>query len=171
MGTATARSPLSAAIDAAGESFRRNPGSAAAVFTAVGHGTGRVSSTIQLGKYAVAADEPAALGDDAAPNPVEYALAALLSCQLVTYRVWAVKLGIDLEEVDLSVNGDIDLRGFFGVDDQTRPGFGQVRVKAHLTGPESPERYAELQEAVDAHCPVLDLLRHPTPVTTQTTIN
>lgn len=37
-------------------------------------------------------------------------------------------------------------------------------------GPEAPERYRELQEAVDAHCPVLDLTRNATPVTTSVQI-
>lgn len=36
-----------------------------------------------------------------------------------------------------------------------------------VTGPETPERYRELQQAVDRHCPVLDLTRNATPVTTR----
>lgn len=35
-------------------------------------------------------------GTDAAPNPVETALAGLLSCQVVNYRFWAAKLGTPL---------------------------------------------------------------------------
>ncbi|SLH93224.1 Uncharacterised protein [Mycobacteroides abscessus subsp. abscessus] len=58
------------------------------------------------------------------------------------------------------------MRGFFGFDDAVRPGFGEVRVTVEITGPESRERYLELQEAVDAHCPVLDLTRNTTPVRT-----
>jgi putative redox protein len=33
-----------------------------------------------------------------------------------------------------------------------------------VTGPETSERYAELAEAVDEHCPVLGLFRNPVPV-------
>lgn len=163
--------PLSAIVEATGRTFRADPAQADAVFTATGQGTGRVSSTIRVGKYTVDVDEPGALGDDAAPNPVEYALAALLSCQVVTYRVWATKLGIDLTDIDLSADGDLDFNGFFGFGAQTRPGFSAVRVAAHLSGPETPERYAELQQAVDAHCPVLDLFSNPTPVHTTITVN
>jgi hypothetical protein len=42
-----------------------------------------------------------------------------------------------------------------------------VRVKVTLSGPAEPERYRELAAAVDAHCPVLDLFRNTTPVTTE----
>ena len=112
-------------------------------------------------------DEPASLGgDDSAANPVEYALGALVGCQVVTYRFWAARLGIRLDDVEIDAVGDLDVRGFFGLDDEVRAGFGDIRLDVRLTGPESPERYAELQQAVDAHCPMLDLFTNPTPVAT-----
>jgi putative redox protein len=39
-----------------------------------------------------------------------------------------------------------------------RPGCGEVRVVAKLAGSESAERYAQLHAAVEAHCPVQDML-------------
>jgi len=45
-----------------------------------------------------------------------------------------------------------------------------VRLVIKVTGPETPERYRELQEAVDAHCPLLDITRNPTPVATSVQI-
>ena len=39
-----------------------------------------------------------------------------------------------------------------------------------VTRPETKDRYRELQDAVDAHCPVLDLTRNATPVTTSVQI-
>ena len=39
-----------------------------------------------MGRYSVEVDEPPTLGgEDTAPNPVEYYLASLLSCQIVTF--------------------------------------------------------------------------------------
>jgi uncharacterized OsmC-like protein len=111
-------------------------------------------------------DEPAALGGtDTAANPVEYALAALGSCPVITYQFWAAKLGIPLTSVKVNVHGDLDLHGFFGFSD-TRPGFTDVRLTVELGGPASDESYAELKRQVDEHCPVLDLFRNPTPTTT-----
>jgi uncharacterized OsmC-like protein len=72
-------------------------------------------------------DEPEALGGtNIAANPVEYALAALGSCQAITYRVWAAQLGVKLDKVEIGIDGDIDLRGFFAIDDRIRAGFNAV---------------------------------------------
>ena len=117
-------------------------------------------------------DEPPTLGgDDTAINPVEAYLGALLSCQVVTYRFYADKLGITIDELKLSAEGDLDVRGFFGLDETVRPGFTAVRVTVDITGPDSAERYRELTDTVDAHCPVLDLTQNPTPVTTTLRVN
>lgn len=130
-----------------------------------------VASTVTLGEYRVEVDEPPVLGGEGkAPNPVEYYLASLLSCQIVTWRFWAEKLGIAVDEITAHAEGDLDVRGFFGFDDAVRAGFQEVRVVVKVAGPETPERYRELQEAVDAHCPVLDLTRNVTPVTTRVEI-
>lgn len=136
------------------------------VFRADGTGGPGLRAEIRIGGHTLVADEGPALGGaHAGPNPVEYALAALLSCQVVTYRVWAAKLGVPLDGITLDVDGDLDVRGFLGFDDAVRPGFGDVRVRVTLDGPADPQRYRELAAAVDAHCPVLDLFRNTTPVT------
>jgi uncharacterized OsmC-like protein len=82
----------------------------------------------------------------------------------ITYRVWAAQLGIKLDKVEIGIDGDIDLRGFFGIDDRIRAGFNAVRINVSLSGPKHATRYEELAAAVDAHCPVLDLFRNPVPV-------
>jgi uncharacterized OsmC-like protein len=104
-------------------------------------------------------------GADVAANPVQYALASLGSCQAITYQFWAEQLGIGFDTLSVRVEGDLDVRGFFGFDDGVRPGFSAVRVEVTVTGPESPERYQDLAAAVDRHCPVLDLFANPVPVT------
>jgi uncharacterized OsmC-like protein len=139
---------------------------ARAVFAAQGTLVGVTEVDIATGAHTFKVDEPPVLGGaDAAANPVQYALASLGSCQAITYRIWAAQLGIELESVSVRVEGDLDLRGFFGLDDTVRPGFTAVRVEVTVTGPESNERYAELAAAVDEHCPVLDLFKNPVPVT------
>ena len=107
------------------------------------------------------------VGEGKAPNPVEYHLASLLSCQIVTWRFWAEKLGIAVDEITARAEGDLDVQGFFGLDENVRAGFQEVRVVVTVGGPEAPERYRELQDAVDKHCPVLDLTQNATPVVTR----
>lgn len=130
-------------------------------------GTG-VSSEITLRSFSVSVDEPPTLGgDDTAANPVEYYLAALLSCQVVTYRFWAERLGIAVDDLTLTAEGDLDVRGFFGLDADVRPGFTAVRVAVEISGPASDADYRRLQEVVEQHCPVQDLTVNSTPVTTE----
>jgi hypothetical protein len=52
---------------------------------------------------------------DTGPNPVEAVLAALATCQEITYRAYATTLGIPLESVSVTLEGSLDLRGFFAV--------------------------------------------------------
>ncbi|UGT43325.1 OsmC family protein [Nocardia yamanashiensis] len=158
---------LNAIVDATAHAVAEDPGKAQVVFRASGTPEGTVGSAITLGKYTVRVDEPPALGGDGtAPNPVEVYLASLIACQVVTYRFWAQRLGIAVEELAIDAEGDLDVRGFFGLDDNVRAGFQAVRVNVRISGPETAERYAELQRAVDAHCPVLDLSTGHTPVHT-----
>ncbi len=161
---------LGAIITATAGALADVPDVAAVQFRATGVGSGWVATDLTSRQHAYVVDEPASLGgDDSAANPVEYALGALISCQVVTYRFWAARLGIRLDGVRVSAVGDLDVRGFFGLDDDVRPGFGEIRLDVELTGPETAERYAELHDAVDRHCPVLDLFTTPTPVTTTLT--
>ena len=133
-----------------------------------GRGSGAVASEIVAGKHRFLVDEPAALaGDDIAASPVEYALGALISCQIVVYRLYANALGIDFEDIEISAEGDLDARRLFGIDESTRAGFGAVRLTVQLSGPESADRYEELRQVVDAHCPVLDLFQNPVPTTVE----
>ena len=159
---------LGAIITATAGAVAGNPDAAAVQFRATGTGSGWVATDIASRQHEYVVDEPASLGgDDSAANPVEYALGALISCQVVTYRFWAVRLGIRLDDVRISAVGDLDVRGFFGLDDAVRAGFSEIRLDVELTGPEPDERYAELHDAVDAHCPVLDLFTNATPVVTR----
>jgi uncharacterized OsmC-like protein len=139
---------------------------AQALFSAQGTLVGVTEVDIRTGTHTFKVDEPPALGGaDAAANPVQYALASLGSCQAITYRFWAEQLGIPFDSLTVRLEGDLDIRGFFGFDDTVRPGFTAIRVDVRVSGPESAERYAELAAAVDAHCPVLDLFANSVPVT------
>jgi uncharacterized OsmC-like protein len=143
-----------------------DPANAQALFSAHGTLVGVTEVDVRAGAHTFKVDEPPALGGaDVAANPVQYALASIGSCQAVTYRFWAAQLGISFAKLTVRVEGDLDIRGFFGFDDTVRPGFIAVRVEVSVTGPESEERYAELAAAVDEHCPVLDLFKNPVPVT------
>ena len=134
-------------------------------FSASGTAKGSVSSVVTAGRHTFTVDEPTPLaGDDAAPNPVEYALGALISCQIVVYRLYAHNLGLTIDSLDVSAEGDLDVQGLFGADETVRPGFSAVRVTVAIAGPDSDAAYQELQATVDTHCPVFDIFTNPTPI-------
>lgn len=154
-------------IDSTRSAVEADPANAQAQVHAQGHLVGPTEVELRTGRHTITVDEPAALGgEDRAASPVNVALVALASCQAITYRFWAEQLGIELDDVEVTVDADLDLRGFFGLDDTVRSGFGDVRVKVTPKGPETAERYEELARAVDEHCPVLDLFANATPVNT-----
>jgi uncharacterized OsmC-like protein len=86
----------------------------------------------------VLVSEPCALlGDDAAPNPSEMALAALGSCISVGLLANATDRGVTLSKIEVEMAGDIDISAVWGVGDtpDTKvPGFTDVRCSITLAG-------------------------------------
>ena len=97
-------------------------------------------------------------------------MAALGSCQEITYRAYATALDIPLDGVSVKLEGDLDLRGFLAVDDTVRPGYTGVRANITLQSSASEDQISNLVAAVNAHCPVLEILKIPTPVEINVTI-
>lgn len=156
---------LNAAGAAWTERIAADAANAGLTFTVTGRGVGSVATEIRAGKHRFLVDEPAGLaGDDAAPSPVEYALGALVSCQVVVFRLYAQALGLTIDEIEITAQGDLDVRKLFGIDESGRAGFQDVRVSVDITGPNTPEEYENLRQVVDAHCPVLDVFANPVPV-------
>jgi uncharacterized OsmC-like protein len=146
------------------ERFRDDPARArvtVAVATELAEGM-RCETTAR--GHVLVSDEPRSLGgSDSAQSPIEILVSSLATCQAVTYQLWAAELGIAVDRIEVDVEGHIDLRGLLGMDD-VPAGYDLMRVRVRLDGPEPPERYRELADAVDAHCPVLDVLSRPVAV-------
>ena len=76
------------------------------------------------------ADEPPILaGADEGPNPVEHLLNALAACVTTSMVAHAAVRGIQIEELESEVEGDIDLRGFLGLAPDVPKGYTDIRVK------------------------------------------
>lgn len=147
------------------EAFRSDPGAAKAVFSSRSSLKDGLRSEAAMRDHTLVVDEPEALGgSDAGPNPVELILAALGTCQEITYRAYATALDIPLDHVSVELDGDIDLRGFLAVDDSVRPGYQAITGTVKIESSAPAEDIARLRAAVNAHCPVLDILTNPVPV-------
>jgi uncharacterized OsmC-like protein len=145
--------------------LRADATKANAVFSVDSRQVEGLRSEAEIRQFSLTVDEPPSLGgSDAGPNPVELVLAALATCQEITYRTYATALGVPLESVSVKLDGVLDLRGFFAVGEGVRPEFTGVEGTVTLKSSASQEELAKLQAVVDAHCPVLDILRAPVPV-------
>jgi uncharacterized OsmC-like protein len=167
----TIPSDLRTVLDNTALAVAQDPSVAAVTFAADSELVGITVVDVHIGDRVVTIDEPEVLGGTGlAPNPVEFALASLGSCQAITYRFWSEKLGIRIDELRVDVRGELDVHGVFGLKDGVRAGFGDVDVRVQISGPDAPERYEELRIAVNDHCPVLDIFANPVPVTTSMTV-
>ena len=105
--------------------------------------------------FKVEMDEPPDLGGtDTAPNPVEMVLAALGSCLVVGYSLNAAMLGIELQKIEIELEGDIDLPGFFGLPSDVLPGYTTVRAKVFLKSTAALEKLEEVHNRVVSTSPV-----------------
>ena len=146
-------------------SLREAPEQALATFEVSSCQTAGLHSEVSVRQFTLDVDEPPELGGtDRAPNPVEYVLAALATCQEITYRLYADAIGIPLDGVSVKLTGTLDLRGFFAADDSVRPGYRDIAATVTLDSPAEAAELRRLKAAVDRYCPVLDVLRHVTPV-------
>jgi uncharacterized OsmC-like protein len=94
------------------------------------------------------ADAPPMLaGDDQAPNPVEYLLSALASCVTTSIVAHAALRGIHIEELDSELEGDLDLRGFFGLSNDVPKGYTNIRVRVRAKA--DPENIAKLRRLAE----------------------
>ena len=85
---------------------------------------------------------PAYGGTNAGPTPGVLGRGALGSCLAIGYAMWAARLGVPIDALDVLVEADLDARGELGVADDVTPGYLQVRyvVTVATSAPESDVR-------------------------------
>lgn len=119
-------------------------------------------------EHVVVMDEPAQLGgSDTGPNMVEVVLGAYGCCLTTGFVANAAMRGIELEGVEIEVEGDLDLQAFFGLrsPEEVWPGYTDVRAKVRLTAPGATrEQLEELHAAVVPTSPVGSIIARPVQV-------
>jgi uncharacterized OsmC-like protein len=115
--------------------------------------------------FHLAADEPdILLGRDKGANPVEHLLHALVSCITTSMVYHAVARGIAIEQVESSLDGDLDLRGFLGLDPTIRNGYQHIRLKLRIKAQGTDEQFQELSNLGPTFSPVYDSLLKGVPI-------
>lgn len=127
------------------------------------YGAGQEDST-RTDPFTVDSDEPPVLlGQNLAPNAGEHLLHALASCLTGTIAYHAAARGIALDGLECTLEGDLDLYGFLGLDSKIRPGYEQIRVTIKAAGDFDDDQLAEL-ESLTRFSPVRDIVSNPVPV-------
>ena len=124
-----------------------------------------LQSKAKLRNHKLTIDEPTSFGGkDEGASPVELILAALGSCQEITYKAFATALEIDIKSVSVDLKADLDLKGFLAIDDKVRPGFQYIDGQVKIESSAPKDQIDKLIEVVNSHCPVLDILQNKVPV-------
>ena len=122
---------------------------------------GNAEDSTRKETFTLDADEPAiAAGQDSAPNSMEYVLHALATCLTQTLVYHAAVRGIEIEAVESSYTGDMDVRGLFGLADNVRKGFNKVTVNMRVKSEASVEELTEMA----MFSPVFDIVSRSLPV-------
>ena len=99
--------------------------------------------------FGIDADEPfELLGRNTAPNPQELLMAALNACITVGYVACAASKGVRLEKLEIETEGELDLRGFLGIDASVRPGYDAIHYAVRIKGDATPQQFQEIHETV-----------------------
>ena len=106
------------------------------------------------------AEPPVLLGEGKAANPVEYVLHALAGCLTTAMVYHAAARGITVEDVHSELEGDLDLKGFLGLDNTVRKGFSAVRVRMQVKSNADVETLTSLTQ----FSPVYDIVSKSLPV-------
>jgi uncharacterized OsmC-like protein len=100
-------------------------------------------------QFQIHADEPRELlGENTAPNPQELLMSALNACMSVGYAANAAAMGIELERLEIETEGQLDLRGFLGLDSAVKPGYEEVRYTVRIKSSAPQEKLVELHRSI-----------------------
>lgn len=111
--------------------------------------------------YELYADEPKMLcGEDQGANPVEYLLHALAGCMTTTLVYHSALRGIVFDELASEIEGDIDIRGFTGISQETPKGFAEIRVNFRAKTDDDAETLTSLSQM----SPVYNSLKGSVPI-------
>ena len=116
-------------------------------------------------RFSIDIDEPCELGGtNRFANPQEHLLAALNACMMVGYVAQCAVRGITLESLEIETDGEIDLRGFLGVDPAVPAGYEKLSYVVRIKGNGTKEQFAEIHEAVMATSPNFYNVSRPVPL-------
>ncbi len=95
-------------------------------------------------------------------------LGALAACAQITCQMVATAMGIPTERIEVTVEGDLDLRGTLGISRDVPVGFESIRIDLDVVAPAAtPEQLRGLREKTEQYCVVMQTLMRPPKLLTE----
>jgi uncharacterized OsmC-like protein len=95
-------------------------------------------------------------------------LGALAACAQITCQMVAAAMGIPTERIEVTVEGDMDLRGTLGISKDVAVGFESIKLHFDIAAPKAtPEQLQGLREKTEQYCVVMQTLLHPPKLQTE----
>ena len=99
-----------------------------------------LSCDVQEGNWKLVVGMPQSMGGaNEGPTPGVFGRAAFGTCLAISYGMWAARLEVSLESVEVDVYADYDARGELDALSDVRPGYLEIRyvVRIESSAPES----------------------------------
>lgn len=159
------------------EMYQSDPATARQVTRVFSTTTGDDPMRIQIGTEAGdnarwnAGAHPAVGGYEDLPCSGDLLIASYAACQEITLRLVAVAMGIKLDKLELTVEGEWDVRGTLGVDRETPVGYTRIHTAIHVESDAPEEQVRKLLDRYERYCVVGATLRIPPEITKSYSIN
>src|SRR5215210_670025 len=142
------------------ERYRSDPSSSRITLTARGGEAAEHMPThcsVDLGRAIYEAQaHPGVGGPGTGACSGDLLLGALAACAQLTCQMVATAMGIPTRGIEVTVEGDMDLRGTLGLARDVPVGFSDIRVRFALDAPEATEeQLSARREKTEQYCVVL----------------
>jgi uncharacterized OsmC-like protein len=146
------------------EQYRNDPHSSKITLRAKGGQTDvPVSCSVDIGRAIYHAEAHKGVGGaGAGACSGDLLLGALAACAQITCQMVATAMAIPTERIDVTVEGDMDLRGTLGIAKDVPVGFESIRLHFDIVAPKAtPEQLRGLREKTEQYCVVMQTLVNP----------
>jgi uncharacterized OsmC-like protein len=146
------------------ERYRSQPNAARITLRATGgQAESPIACSVDIGRAIYAAQAHSGVGGaGTAGCSGDLLLGALAACAQITCQMVAAAMEIPVERIQVTVEGDLDLRGTLGISKQVPVGFEQIRIRFDVAAPSAtPEQLQALRQKTEQYCVVMQTLTRP----------
>jgi uncharacterized OsmC-like protein len=146
------------------EQYRNDPNASHITLQAKGGQTDvPIACSVDIGRAIYQAEAHKGVGGaGAGACSGDLLLGALAACAQITCQMVAAAMGIPTERIEVTVDGDLDLRGTLGISKDVPVGFESIRLSFNVVAPNAtPEQLRGLREKTEQYCVVMQTLVRP----------